>query len=163
MSRNQRASEACRASVRSRANAPFRRQTDRHRRASGRRANLGAGTVRAVTGAGGNRSIRPWNRPPGPGVGCAQTTDVIPQRPSTTSARPAHHGLAEWLLRKVVVRPSRYGADESTALSPPRLAGTGNRRRSWRSPTGPGRSRHRYVRRSHGAAPRGWWFSRSIG
>ena len=158
MSRNQRASEACRASVRSRANAPFRRQTDRHRRASGRRANLGAGTVRAVTVLSDRGTVRP-----APGVGCAQITDVIPQRPSTTSARPAHHGLAEWLLRKVVVRPSRYGADESTALSPPRLAGTGNRRRSWRSPTGPGRSRHRYVRRSHGAAPRGWWFSRSIG
>ena len=43
-----------------------------------------------------NRSVRPWHRPTGSRVPCAQVTDLC-ARPFTTSARPDHHGLAERL------------------------------------------------------------------
>ena len=50
------------------------------------------------------RSVRPWHRPAGRRVRCAQMTDLGAVRPFTTSARPGHHGLAERIrLREAVV------------------------------------------------------------
>ena len=55
--------------------------------------------ARMALRANRNRSVRPWNRPAGRWGRCSKTTDILPQRPFTISARPGHHGLAERLPR----------------------------------------------------------------
>ena len=54
-----------------------------------------------------------------------------PRERNPTFARERNvNGWQNVQFSAAIYRPSRYGADENTALSPLQLAGTGNRRQS---------------------------------